>query len=187
MEFPRECSLTELMVTIDNTGLNKLTTINHLLRNTSALTFFAFSCLAMTCAYGQSTGTTGASQQMSVGTVSILAAPVLSVVGSTGGEPSVGSTLAGMGSVMVVSGIAQAASDSVDVILDASSGAGKASVRLGRSAFEKLGVSVGTTVQVVAESTGVFLIASGKLLAFIPNTVGESLLFNQRVPGVDPE
>jgi hypothetical protein len=44
---------------------------------------------------------------------------------------------------------------------------------------------VGTTVQVVAESTGTLLIALGKLLAFIPNTVGEALLYNEQVPGAN--
>lgn len=39
-------------------------------------------------------------------------------------------------------------------------------------------VGVGTSVQVVAESTGTALMAAGRLLAFIPNELGRSLLFH---------
>lgn len=164
-------------------GSMKLTTIKRLLSKTSALSVVVLSSLVITSAYAQSMGNMGGSDKVSVGTMSILAAPSVAVAGSVGGKPLVGSGLAGMGSVLVVSGIAQGAKDTVEVILDASSGTGKVSIKLGRSAFEKVGVSVGTTVQVVAESTGTLLIASGKLLAFIPNTVGEALLYNEQVPG----
>jgi hypothetical protein len=41
-------------------------------------------------------------------------------------------------------------------------------------------VGVGTSIQVVAESTGTALIAAGRILAFIPNEVGRSLLFHAR-------
>lgn len=125
----------------------------------------------------------GGSEQVSVGTLSILAAPVVSVAGSTGGAgPVEGSLLAGMGSAFVVSGIAQGGKDTVEVILDSVSTAGKASVKLAKSGFEKLGVSVGATVNAVADSTGTVLVVSGKVLAFIPNTIGEALLYRERVP-----
>jgi hypothetical protein len=41
-------------------------------------------------------------------------------------------------------------------------------------------VGIGTSVRVVAESTGTALIAGGRLLAFIPNELGRSLLFHAR-------
>lgn len=41
-------------------------------------------------------------------------------------------------------------------------------------------VGVGTSVQVIAESTGAALIAGGRVLAFIPNELGRSLLFHAR-------
>ena len=41
-------------------------------------------------------------------------------------------------------------------------------------------VGVGTSVQVIAESTGTALMAGGRLLAFIPNALGRSLLFHAR-------
>ena len=48
------------------------------------------------------------------------------------------------------------------------------------SAAGAASVGVGTSVRVVAESTGTSLIAGGRLLAFIPNEVGRSLLFHAR-------
>ncbi|WP_454726922.1 MULTISPECIES: hypothetical protein [Cupriavidus] len=140
----------------------------------------AMSCMA--AAHAQSTGRADASGQVSAGAASILAAPLVSVVGG-GGGPVKASALAGMGSMFVVTGIVQGGQDVVEVILDAASGAGKLSVKLGKSAFETLGVSAGATVRAVAESTGTMLVASGKVLAFIPNTLGEALLHHERVPG----
>ncbi|MDF3836089.1 hypothetical protein P3W85_24505 [Cupriavidus basilensis] len=143
----------------------------------------AGASLCVAPAIAQSTGNMGGSEQVSVGTLSILAAPVASVAGSAGGAgPLQGSALAGFGSVFIVSGIGQGAQDTVELILDAASGAGKVSVKIARSGFEKLGVSVGATVNAVADSTGTLLVASGKVLAFIPNTLGEALLYRERVP-----
>jgi hypothetical protein len=158
------------------------TSVIRLLCKTSVL---ALSSLTFIYANAQSTGR--ASEQVSVGTMSILVSPTWSIQGSADGNPLAGSALAGTGSVYVIGGIINGAKDSVEIILDATSGAGKVSVTLGRSAFEKAGISVGTTVQAVAESTGTLLIASGKLLAFIPNSVGEALLYNSRVAGANAQ
>lgn len=152
------------------------------------LSILISSALAITNAHAQSTTKMGNSEAVAVGTMSILAAPAVSVAGSVGSKnPVAGSTLAGMGSAFVVAGIGKGTKDSVEVILDASRGAGKISVNLARASFEKLGISVGTTVRAVAESTGTLLIASGKLLAFIPDKVGEALLYNARVPGTEAQ
>ncbi|MGO4151780.1 hypothetical protein [Cupriavidus sp. YAF13] len=152
-------------------------------RAISALLVIVCASLCVAPASAQSMANMGGSEQVSVGTLSILAAPVVSVAGSTGGAgPVQGSLLAGMGSAFVVSGIAQGGKDTVEVILDSVSTAGKASVKVAKSGFEKLGVSVGATVNAVADSTGTVLVVSGKVLAFIPNSVGEALLYRERVP-----
>ncbi len=128
-------------------------------------------------AYSQSTHG-GASEQISIGVASIVTAPS----GSIAKGPVTASALASMGSTLVVSGIVQGSGEMVSVILDAVGNAGKLSVQISKSAFEKLGVSVGATVNAVTQSTGVVLVASGKVLAFIPNTLGEALLHHERVP-----
>jgi hypothetical protein len=130
---------------------------------------------------GGSEGST-ASDKVSIGTMSIITAPAFSVAGSTEGNPLAGASAAGVGSAFVVAGIAQGGGESVDVILDAVGAAGKLSVKISKSAAQSLGLSVGTTVHVVSEATGTILVASGKVLAFIPNKVGEALLSQTRLP-----
>ena len=120
------------------------------------------------------------SEAISVGTLSILAAPLAR--GCNGG-PVTGVALASIGGFYVISGVVEAAGDSVEVVLDAVKGAGKLSVRVTKGAFDMVGASVGATVEVSAIATGTLLVASGKVLAFIPNTVGEPLLHHSRVPG----
>lgn len=139
--------------------------------------------MGATVAHPQSVGSQGASQKVSVGTASILASPAASVGGSADGEASLGATLAVTGSSFVVSGIAQLSADTTEIILDAASGAGKVSVHVATSAVRGLGISTGAAVQAVAASTGTVLLASGKVLAFIPNTLGQALLHHERVPG----
>ncbi|AOU92325.1 uncharacterized protein AruCF_1434 [Achromobacter ruhlandii] len=79
--------------------------------------------------------------------------------------------------------IAQLSADTTEIILDAVSGAAKLSVHVATSVARGLSISAGTAVQAVAASTGTVLLASGKVLAFIPNTVGQALLHHERVPG----
>lgn len=148
----------------------------------AALPLIGAAALYSTYAHTQSLGPTGASDKVSVGTASILAAPVASVAGSVQGEPAIGSVLAAAGSRYVVTGIGQASGEAVDIIIESADGAVTASVNLAKFAVEKLGVSVGTALTVARVSAGTALIASGKVLAFIPNTLGESLLYRERVP-----
>lgn len=124
------------------------------------------------------------SETISVGTLSILAAPVASAAGSAGkGGPVAGVALASIGGFYVISGIVDVGGDSAEVMLNAVKGAGKLLAKVAKSALNTVGASVGATVEVSAVATGTLLVASGKVLAFIPNTVGEALLHHSRVPG----
>lgn len=136
----------------------------------------------VTCALANDSEAPGASDKVSIGTMSVIVAPVASVAGSTKGESLAGPSLAGIGSAYVVSGIVQGGGESVEVILDAVGAAGKLSVKLSRSAAQSLALSTGTAVRVVSETTGTVLVASGKVIAFIPNKLGEALLSQARVP-----
>jgi len=122
-----------------------------------------------------------ASDKVSIGTMSIIVAPAASVAGSVDGNPLAGVSAAGVGSAFVVTGIAQGGGESVEVMLDAVGAAGKLSVKISKSAAQSLALSVGTTVHVVSEATGTIQVASGKVLAFIPNKVGEALLSQTRL------
>lgn len=122
-----------------------------------------------------------ASQASVYGTMSILAAPLVSTTSE--GGPSGGVALSAIGGAYIVSGVFELGQGSVEVVLDAVKGAGKLSVKVAKSAVATAETSVGTAVQVSTEATGTLLVASGKVLAFIPNTVGEALLYHSRVPG----
>jgi hypothetical protein len=59
----------------------------------------------------------------------------------------------------------------------------EASAVIAKEAAEAASLAVGTSVTVLAESTGYALVASGTLLAFVPNEVGRALLHHARYPG----
>lgn len=125
------------------------------------------------------------SEKISVGTMSILAAPVVSVAASGHGDsagPAAGSVAVVLGGAYVVSGIGQSVADGVEVVLTSVSSAAKLSVKLAGRTTDAIGLSVGATVQVVSETTGTLLVASGKVVAFIPNALGEALLSQKRLP-----
>ncbi|MQA23036.1 hypothetical protein [Rugamonas rivuli] len=124
------------------------------------------------------------SEKISVGTMSILAAPVVSVAASGNGDsgPAAGSAAVVIGGAYVVSGVAQSVAGGVEVVLTSVGSAAKLSVKLAGKTVDAIGLSVGTTVQVVSETTGTLLVASGKVLAFIPNALGEALLSQKRLP-----
>ena len=47
--------------------------------------------------------------------------------------------------------------------------------------FKEIGISTGSAIQAIAESTGYTLMASGKILAFVPNELGKELLYQSRL------
>lgn len=154
-----------------------------LLYRSRALALAAALLLSGTAAHAQSIGSKDASGKVSMGTASILMSPVASVAGSANGKADMGSVLAVAGTSFVVTGVVQLSADTTEVIIESVGSAAKVSVQVASSALRGLGVSAGTAVQAVAASTGTVLVASGKVLAFIPNTLGEALLHHERVPG----
>jgi hypothetical protein len=151
-------------------------------RNTCVGAVLALAGTAAMAGDGSAAST--ASEQVSIGTLSIIGAPLVSVVGSAHGQDGLGqgSAVVVAGGTYVVSGVAQLASGTVELILSSAGSAARLSVKLRGKAVDAIGMSVGTTVQVVSETTGTLLVASGKVLAFIPNALGEALLSQQRLP-----
>jgi hypothetical protein len=153
------------------------------IRTTIAGVVLALSSAAALAQNGVSNFTP--SEKISVGTMSILAAPVVSVAASGHGDsagPAAGSGALVLGGAYVVSGVGQSVADGVEVVLTSVGSAAKLSVKLAGKTANAIGLSVGTTVQVVSETTGTLLIASGKVVAFIPNALGEALLSQKRLP-----
>lgn len=107
----------------------------------------------------------------SQGSAELSAASGLLVMGSV-------SVLAGSGQLVV--GSIEATGDVVTVVLKGASEAGTASLQISREVAGAASLAVGTVVQVSADATGYALHAAGKLIAFIPNEVGKSLLYHAR-------
>lgn len=129
-------------------------------------------------------GNMNASEKISIGTLSIVASPVVSVAGSGNGDsgPAAGSVAMIAGGAYVVSGIVQGAAGVVEILLSSVSTGAKLSVKISGKTVDAIGMSVGTTVSVISETTGTLLVASGKVVAFIPNALGEALLSQKRLP-----
>ncbi len=89
-------------------------------------------------------------------------------------------------SLVVTSGVlavksVEAVADGVVIVFKGASEAATASVKLTGQAAHGVSLAVGSAVEVVVVSTGSLLVASGKAIAFIPNEVGQSLLYQSRV------
>jgi hypothetical protein len=83
------------------------------------------------------------------------------------------------GSELIVAGIRPLADASVIVLRDMATGS-EVSVRVAGDVVGAMMLVVGQSVFVVAEAAGFSLIAAGKLVAFIPNEVGQTLLYQAR-------
>ena len=92
-------------------------------------------------------------------------------------EGSVGVLRAG--SELTVAAVRLLADASVIVLRDVTTGS-EVSVRVASTVVGMTALTIGESVLVVAEAAGSSLIAAGKLIAFIPNDVGSSLLYQAR-------
>jgi hypothetical protein len=83
------------------------------------------------------------------------------------------------GSVVVVS--VALMGDALEVVVEGSANASKTTLRLSGAAIKGTSLVAGQSLNVVATSTGHLLVASGQVLAFIPNEIGKSLLHHSSV------
>ena len=91
-----------------------------------------------------------------------------------------GSLMAIAGAGTVVVGSVKAVGEGLELVLEGGVQASAATVRLSGRAARGLSIAAGTTLEVVALSTGHMLVLSGKALAFIPNEAGQVLLHHAR-------
>jgi hypothetical protein len=120
---------------------------------------------------------TNASEASSMAATSILASPVLSLEG----KPLEASAALGLGGVFMVVAVAEGASEAVSLSIRGVEAGSTFIVKASTAAVKGSAVVVGTSLRVVAESTGYALMASGQLLAFIPNAIGQALLYQSPV------
>ncbi|WP_028101929.1 hypothetical protein [Pseudoduganella violaceinigra] len=122
--------------------------------------------LAFACATGQAAD---GSQALSKG-VSDLSAVVV-----------VGSVLTVSAASWLVVESVEAVGDGVVVVVKAVGDGSKATIQLSGKALEGVSVVAGTSIKVVAMSAGHALVASGKVIAFLPNELGKALLHHSSV------
>ncbi len=91
------------------------------------------------------------------------------------------SAVAASGYVVIAS--VETVAEGVVVVLKGASAGAEASVQLSGAAAAGLSDAAGKAVAVTATSTGHMLVMSGRVLAFIPNETGKSLLHHSRVGG----
>ena len=84
------------------------------------------------------------------------------------------------GASLVVTSVSVTVAGTVWVLERVSDGA-KAVVTLSASGASALSVAAGTAVEVTAISTGWVLSTASTAIAFIPNEIGASLLYNEKV------
>jgi hypothetical protein len=118
-----------------------------------------------------------ASQASALGVNSILASPVLSLEG----KPLEASAALGLGGTFVVVGVVEGASEVVSLTLKGVEAGSTFIVKASTKAVKAASVATGASIRVVAESTGYALMASGQLLAFVPNAIGQALLHQSQI------
>lgn len=74
----------------------------------------------------------------------------------------------------------EASGDSVVLVLQGASGAVETSAKIAGDVAQAASVGIGTSVKVVALSTGYALFATSVLIAFVPNAIGRNLLHHER-------
>lgn len=84
------------------------------------------------------------------------------------------------GVVLTVVAVEVVAGTTVWVLARASDGA-RVVIRWGSQAVGVASMAIGTAVTVTAISAGHVLSAAGQVIAFVPNALGASLLYNERV------
>ena len=87
--------------------------------------------------------------------------------------------VAGVGSI-VVTGVEASAEGTVWIVENVADGV-KGSICFAGRVLGTAAVAVGTVIVVTAEATGLVLSSAGRVIAFVPNEVGRTLSYNQRV------
>jgi hypothetical protein len=117
------------------------------------------------------------SKAISSGVASVVASPVMSLEG----KPLDASLALGVGGSFIVGGLAVGSVEVVTLTIKNAVNGSQYVIKASGKAVQGASVAVGTSVRVVAESTGYAVIASGQLLAFIPNAIGQMLMHQSQV------
>jgi hypothetical protein len=92
---------------------------------------------------------------------------------------AVGLVLSGTAALTVIS--VEASADGVVWIVERASDGVRGTVRFTRELAGALSIAAGEMITVVAMGTGWLLCSAGKAIAFVPNEIGSTLLYSQRI------
>lgn len=126
------------------------------------------SALAMSAASSFAKGPLNASAQSSAGVSLVTGSVVVGTLASVAG-----------GSQIVVESVDKIGDGIVYVLKNLSTGA-KVSIKASATGASAVSVGIGTAVTVVADASGHALMASGQIIAYIPNEIGKSLLHDKK-------
>ena len=132
----------------------------------------ALSVGAFDCALAQNNASAASSAS---------AMPLGSIVGASAGAiVAVPVAFSTAGAVLLIKGVEASARGTVYVFERVSDGS-RASVEVAGKVADGISTAVGTAVTVSLLGAGVALSVAGKVIAFIPNEMGKSLLHNEQV------
>lgn len=117
------------------------------------------------------------SEILQSGLTSVMLSPLLSLQG----KPVEASTALGAGSVLTIIGVGAVTGEAVTLTVEKTTDGSRYMIKLSGKAVQELGLAIGSSVKTVSETTGYALIASGKLVAFIPNEIGASLISQSKI------
>lgn len=140
-------------------------------RNPSSLLVAAFTAATLVLAT-PARAHPGASEASALSTLPI----AVSVTASVAAPMLV---LSGAATLTIVS--VEASADGAVWVLERASDGARASLRLSGALAAGASVAAGSAIAVTALSTGWVLSAAGQAIAFVPNAIGEALLYDQRV------
>ncbi|QLI82483.1 hypothetical protein HZU75_13635 [Chitinibacter fontanus] len=128
----------------------------------------AIAASSLTPAFARNEG----SEILQSGLASIMLSPLLSLEG----KPIEASGALGAGSALTVVGVSTVTTEAIVFTVEKASDGSRYMIKLSGKAAQELGLAIGSSIKAISETTGYALIASGKLVAFIPNEIGNALL-----------
>lgn len=147
--------------------------------------FAALGLAACAALAGLGAATPARAQSEASAALSLL--PVASVVGTASVAGAASTALVAVPAALSVGGAAlsvvavEVLADGTVYLLERASDGARASVKVLDRGSRRASMAVGSSVEVGVIGSGIVLSAAGEVLAFIPNAIGQALLYNERV------
>ena len=147
--------------------------------------FAALGLAACAALAGLGAATPARAQSEASAALSLL--PVASVVGTASVAGAASTAVVAVPAALSVGGAAlsvvavEVLADGTVYLLERASDGARASVKVLDRGSRRASMAVGSSVDVGVIGSGIVLSAAGEVLAFIPNAIGQALLYNERV------